>query len=73
MEVIKIKKTTSSDGNLSLTIPTEWKDCNVEIVLVITTEKALPKKPELDKYFGKLKWEGDTLKEQRKLRDEWQS
>jgi hypothetical protein len=71
MEVIKMKKITNSNGNLALNIPTVWKDCNVEIVVVITAEETIPKKPELEKYFGKLNWKGDALKEQRKVRDEW--
>jgi hypothetical protein len=71
MEVIKMKKITNSEGNLALNIPTEWKDCNVEVVVVIINEESSPKKPELEKYFGKLKWQGDALALQRELRDEW--
>ena len=71
MEVIRLRQTTDSNGNLALSIPTVQKNCMVEIVIVITPDEIKQKKPMLEKYLGKLQWEGDALSEQRRLRNEW--
>ncbi|MCB1190378.1 MAG: hypothetical protein H7A23_22205 [Leptospiraceae bacterium] len=71
MEVIKLTQETDSNGNLALTIPTEQKSCKLEVIVVISSKETPKKKPPIDKYFGKLKWQGEALTEQRRLRDEW--
>ena len=35
-------------------------------------EDLLGRKYDLSEFYGKLKWEGDALAEQKKLRDEWE-
>ena len=58
-------------GNtVSIAIPPEFMDLDIEIVAFPASE---PKKTPYDfsALAGKLKWCGDAVKEQRKLRDEW--
>jgi hypothetical protein len=71
MEIIRLKKETDLNGDLSLMIHTEQKNRQVEIVVVITPEEVPPKKPALENFFGKLHWKGGALAEQRRLRNEW--
>ncbi len=69
MEIIRVKIITNSEGILELSIPTEWKNCEVEVI-----EKQLkikPKKPKLDEFFGKLEWKGDPLTLPREMGNEW--
>ncbi len=40
MQVFQIRKTTDSDENLAFSIPTEQKNCTVEVVVVISPERA---------------------------------
>jgi len=46
-----------------------------EVVLIIGDKKTVSRNKNMrydfSKITGKLKWKGDALKEQRKLRDEW--
>jgi len=69
MEIIKVKIKTNSEGILELSIPTEWKNCEVEVV--VNSLKIKPKKAKLDEVFGKLEWQGDPLTLQREMRNEW--
>lgn len=71
MEIIKqiIDKATVP---LVVNIPDEYKDHKLEVIVRPLDEPQAPKKEyDFSKFFGKLKWEGDALAEQRKLRDEW--
>ena len=69
MEIIRVKIITNSEGILELSIPTEWKNCEVEVIVNSLENK--PKKPKLDEFFGKLEMQGDPLTLQRELRNEW--
>ena len=55
---------------MSIAIPAAFMDLDIEIVAFPASE---PKKTPYDfsGLAGKLKWCGDAVKEQRKLRDEW--
>ena len=55
---------------VSITIPSEFIDLDIEIVAFPASESK--KAPyDFSGLAGKLKWRGDAVKEQRKLRDEW--
>ena len=69
MKIIKVKIITNSEGILKLSIPTEWKNCEVEVVVNSLDNKQ--KKLKLDELFGKLEWKGDPLTFQREMRNEW--
>jgi hypothetical protein len=72
MQVVKTKGEVGSDGRLRLDVPVELPAGTVELVLVVGASP----QPNGSKYnftgiVGRLEWQGDALKEQRKLRDEW--
>ena len=72
MQVVKTKGEVGSDGRLRLDVPVELPAGTVELVLVVGSSP----QPDGSKYnftgvVGRLEWQGDALKEQRKLRDEW--
>jgi len=54
-------------------LPEEYTNHKVEVIVLSLEEKEEPKKKyDFSDLVGKLKWEGDALAEQRKLRDEWE-
>ncbi|MGC9997598.1 MAG: hypothetical protein ABSE79_19950 [Terriglobia bacterium] len=68
---MKTKGEVGSDGRLRLDVPVELPAGTVELVLVV----GVSPQPNGSKYnftgvVGRLEWQGDALKEQRKLRDE---
>lgn len=71
MEAIrKIIENTST--SLTVDLPEEYQNITVEvIVLPLNKNEEQPEKYDFSDFFGKMKWEGDALEEQRKLRDEW--
>jgi hypothetical protein len=75
MEILRLSKEVDSEGRLllSLDVGMQYKNKSMELVVFDKAEDMPEKKakPEIDKYFGKLKWKGDPLEEQRKLRNEW--
>ncbi|MEA1971949.1 MAG: hypothetical protein U9N34_01430 [Candidatus Cloacimonadota bacterium] len=67
--------TTVKNGHIILNIPTNYSDCKVELVIImnkVKNDKLLNnKKYDFSKFSNRLKWQGDAVTEQRKLRDEW--
>ena len=71
MQVVKTKGEVGSDGRTRLDVPVELPAGTVELALVVEVSP----QPNGSKYnftgvVGRLEWQGDALKEQRKLRDE---
>lgn len=58
---------------LTIELPEEYTNQKVEVIVLSLAEKEdqPQKKYDFSDLFGKLKWEGDAVAEQRKLRDEW--
>ena len=72
MITINIKKRTTTKGHLILDIPTDIKDQELDIVLVINhTETIKHRKIDWLKHVGKIQWKEDPLAFQKRLRDEW--
>ena len=72
MQVVKSKGEVGPDGRLRLDVPVELPAGAVELVLVVSsTPQPNGSKYDFAGVVGKLQWQGDALKEQRKLRDEW--
>jgi hypothetical protein len=71
METIKISTTIQSDGHLKLDIPTPLKEGDVEVILIIESRERRGRTYDFSDIAGKLKWNGDAVDEQRKLRNEW--
>jgi hypothetical protein len=73
MDVLKINAKTDSFGKAQIVVPTELKNSDIEMIIVVNS---IPtngdKKPVLSDFFGKMLWKGDALEEQRKLRNEWE-
>lgn len=83
METIKLKTKVEKNGNITLNIPTKFQNSEIEMIIIMN-ELPLKKKEEnnnkttdrnkydFSKFSNKLNWQGDAVKEQRKLRDEWE-
>jgi hypothetical protein len=70
-EVIKPHSDT-----ITIQIPKEYINHNVEVIVFPFDEIQKPDKKKKMKYdfsdlTGKLKWKGNSVEEQRKIRDEW--
>lgn len=57
-------------NRITLEIPREFGDYTFRVVMIPI---AIEEKPQYDfsDLVGKLKWKGDAVAEQRRLRDEW--
>lgn len=75
MDTLRLN-TTVKNGHIILNIPTNYSDCKVELVIImnkVKNDKLLKnKKYDFSKFSNRLKWRGDAVTEQRKLRDEWE-
>ena len=73
MEAIR-KIIENASSPLTIHLPQEYENTKVEVIILPLTDevKVEKKKYDFSKFAGKLEWKGDALKEQRKLRDEWE-
>jgi len=71
--VRKIIENTSD--TITIELPKEYQNKKVEVIVLPLEEAPVAeekrKKYDFSDLVGKLKWEGDAVAEQRKLRDEW--
>ena len=66
-----IERMVKPNNNLiSIEVPEELGDYTFRVVMIPFEEERKPKYDFSD-FVGKLKWEGDAVAEQRRLRDEW--
>lgn len=76
MELLRVKKEVDLEGKISVSIDVgkNYTKKTVELVVFQSEEPQIKKfnKENINKYFGKLKWKGDPLQEQLRLRDEWE-
>jgi hypothetical protein len=68
MEVIQTFAKKTKKG-YSIQLPEISSEAEVQVVVVVQSGAA-KSKPE--KFFGKLKWKGDAMAWQKKIRDEWE-
>ena len=69
-----IRKIIEPSGNpLTIELPEGFKNRKLEVIVLPVEESDVNvnKVNDLSEFFGKLEWKGDAVKEQRKLRDEW--
>lgn len=73
METMRIRSKIGSDGHLKVDVPTTLPQGDVDVVVVLAPvpSNGKPKKYDFSDLAGKLKWNGDAVALQRKLRDEW--
>jgi hypothetical protein len=57
-------------NRISIEVPREFGQYTFKIVMIPIVKEEKPKYDFSD-LVGKLKWNGDAVKEQRRLRDEW--
>ncbi len=60
-----------SSATVTIELPEEYQNKKLEVI-VLPLEEEKPKQYDFSDLVGTLKWKGDALKEQRKLRDEWE-
>ncbi len=66
-----IRKIIENYSNpLTINLPKEYENRKIEII-VLPLEDEKNDQNDLSNFFGKLKWKGDALEEQKKLRNEW--
>lgn len=68
MQTLKLKSQVDKDGHLRLDVPTDLPAGDVDLVLMIAPA---PGNYDFSDLAGALRWRGDAIREQRKLRDEW--
>jgi hypothetical protein len=72
MQVLKTTGEVGADGHLRLDLPVEFPAGPVDLVLVLSgAPRSNGARYDFTDVIGRLQWEGDALKEQRRLRDEW--
>lgn len=74
MQTFKLKSHIDDDGHLRLDVPTDLPGGDVNLVVTIEPASAFSARaPRYDfsDLTGALRWTGDAVKEQQKLRDEW--
>lgn len=70
--VEKIIDNATNPLTIEIELPKEYQNKKVKVTVTPMDETEAPsKKYDFSEFFGKLKWDGDALAEQRKLRDEW--
>ncbi|MBN2401622.1 MAG: hypothetical protein JXN64_04410 [Spirochaetes bacterium] len=72
MERLHIRTKINKDGHLKIDMPTSLKEGDVEVLLIIESEKNIKKKYNFSDIAGKLSWKGNALEIQKELRNEWQ-
>lgn len=72
MERLHIRTKINKDGHLKIDMPTSLKEGDVEVLLIIESEKNIKKKYNFSDIAGQLSWKGNALEIQKELRNEWQ-
>ncbi|NEO02751.1 MAG: hypothetical protein F6K50_47725 [Moorea sp. SIO3I7] len=74
MEVLKLTTKTDESGCLNITIPTQLRAVEVNVVLVLDPVSSVDKQEfnyDFSDLVGRLTFGGDAVAMQRTLRDEW--
>ena len=64
----------NSSNSITIDLPEEYVNKKIEVLILPleeTTVETTKPKYNFSDLVGRLKWEGDALAEQKKLRDEW--
>ena len=69
MEIISLNESQVNKSQLIFDLPDNFKNSAFDAVLILNKRESNIQ--DLLKLSGKLKWKGDAVKEQRRLRDEW--
>ena len=69
MEKLRFRTKIHKDGHLKIDMPTSLKKGEVEVMLIIESDKKGKNKYNFSDIAGKLSWEGNALEVQKELRD----
>jgi hypothetical protein len=72
MKTLHINTKTDLDGHLRLDMPLAQPQTELSIIIVMAgTVPKQKRRYDCSDLAGRLKWHGDAVSEQRKLRDQW--
>ena len=71
MDVVR-KIIENYSNPLSIELPKEYENRKLEIIVLALDEVKNTKKYDFTDLYGQLEWQGDSLAEQKKLRNEWE-
>jgi hypothetical protein len=72
MQVLKTRGEIGPDGHLRVDVPVELPAGSIELVVVLGSgPSSNGLKYDFSDLAGKLQWQGDAVRQQRILRDEW--
>ena len=72
MQTLKLDTEISPDGHLRLDVATQLAPGKAEVVIVASsTSSSRNPRYDFSDLAGCLRWQGDAVAEQRRLRDEW--
>jgi hypothetical protein len=71
MQAIETTAHIDNKGFISIQKPLAVKNKDVKIIVLMNENLPTQKKYDFSDMIGKLKWKGDALAEQKKLRNEW--
>lgn len=72
MKTIQINTTTDRDGHLRLDMPLAQSAMDIRVTIVMDDISRPKGKYDCSDLVGKLKWQGNAVKEQRSIREEWE-
>ena len=62
-----------TNGRITIAIPDEYANSELEVTIrPLPSAEGNKNNYDFSDLIGKLKWKGDALEEQKKLRDEWE-
>ena len=71
MKTLQINTKTDRDGHLRLDMPLARSATAISLIVVMDDKASSKGKYNCSDLVGKLKWKGDAVAEQRRLREEW--
>ena len=74
METITIRTKPGKKGTVTITVPPRLRSRELDMVVVINESESSKKdtaRYDFSDIAGKLKWKGNAVSEQRRLRREW--
>ncbi|BAZ15590.1 hypothetical protein NIES4071_74620 [Calothrix sp. NIES-4071] len=74
MKVLKLEAVIDDLGNLHIDVPTDLSAGAVDVVVVVnpsTIAQNTQKSYDFSDLAGRLRWQGNSVRMQRKLRNEW--
>jgi hypothetical protein len=71
MKTLQIDTKTDRDGHLRLDLSLAHSVMDISVIVVMADISNPKGKYDCSDLVGKLKWQGDAVKEQRSIREEW--